>query len=130
MHYTRQSTDNRTDAPVQTKGIYLCVIACVVGVFWHPASAKRATKTHKQKTQNKPLNAPQAKRTPPRFLGSTKADYPTSKFFLIFFVLSVLGVFFLNFFLILFYMLNFVKLCFIVYEVCIFVVFLSMICYG
>ena len=34
------------------------------------------------------------------------------------------------FFLILFYMLNFVKLCFIVYEVCIFVVFLSMICYG
>lgn len=37
---------------------------------------------------------------------------------------------FLIFFLFLFYMLNFVKLCFIVYEVCIFVVFLSMICYG
>lgn len=24
----------------QTKGIYMCVIACVVGVFWQPASAK------------------------------------------------------------------------------------------
>ena len=49
-------------------------------------------------------------------------------------------MFFLKFFLKIFvpivffvsvcYMLNFVKLCFIVYEVCIFVVFLSMICYG
>lgn len=39
-------------------------------------------------------------------------------------------MFFLNFFVSVCYMLNFVKLCFIVYEVCIFVVFLSMICYG
>lgn len=54
--------------------------------------------------------------------------YPTSIFF-IFFVLSVLGVFFIFCFSVC-YMLNFVKLCFIVYEVCIFVVFLSMICYG
>ena len=78
------------------KGIYLCVIACVVGVFWHPASAKRATKTHKQKTQNKPLNAPPTKRTPSRFRRSPKVDYPTSFFFIFFdfFVLSVLGVFF------------------------------------
>ena len=39
-------------------------------------------------------------------------------------------MFFFEFFVSVCYMLNFVKLCFIVYEVCIFVVFLSMICYG
>lgn len=66
-------------------------------------------------------------------MGSPMVGYPTS-FFFIFFVMSVLGVFlkifFFDFFVSVCYMLNFVKLCFIVYEVCIFVVFLSMICYG
>ena len=57
-------------------------------------------------------------RVAPPYVDASLGDYPTSKFF------------FENFFLFLFYMLNFVKLCFIVYEVCIFVVFLSMICYG
>lgn len=71
--------------PVQTKAIYMCVIACLPSVCWHHVSTKRATKTHQQQTQNKPLNAPPAKRTPPRSCGSPKVDYPTSNFFLNFF---------------------------------------------
>lgn len=44
-------------------------------------------------------------------------------FFLNFFLFFLCCLYLVFFFLFLFYMLNFVKLCFIVYEVCIFVVF-------
>lgn len=71
----------------------MCIIACVVGVFWQPASAKRHPNAEKQ---IKPIERTKIfkGRVAPPYGDASLWVYPTSFFFEIFFVLSVFGVFF------------------------------------
>ena len=91
--YTEKGTDRQTDAPVQTKGIYMCIIACIVGVFMQPASAKRATKAEKQ---NKPIHGTKnlQGRVAPPLWGCVFMGLPHLKIFFNFFCIVCVRCFF------------------------------------
>ena len=104
---------------------------CIL-VAWRSSCPRQPGKRHpKTEMQINPIERMKIflGRVAPPIGGCVFRGLPHLKFFFDFFCIVCVRCF-SNFFLILFYMLNFVKLCFIVYEVCIFVVFLSMICYG
>ena len=75
----------------------MCVAASSVGLLLLVSQAKRHPKAEKQIKPIERMKIFKGRVAPP-YGDASLGVYPTSKFFLIFFVLSVLGVFFKIFF--------------------------------